>query len=162
MIVKRKRFTLGRDVSLSSVANVLAAFLRNQKGLTAQVIEESGGYLIKAKSPKWYSCLAGHALSARIGLERTGDTLAVTVGGARWLDKIIFWLFLIIPGFGLIIALPTAAVGTVKQLLLLKDILREISKIIPIIESGGCLEYHRIPVFARGVEPFGFDNFMFR
>ena len=133
-----RKYPLPPEVTAQSVAYSLTEFLDVKKNMITQMMRTKSGYVIQCKGDaeaEWTKYI-GADVAVSVTLEQNDDTLKVTIGFERWLEK------LGIAALGAVFLHPlllTAGVGALRQITLPQDIYNFIESSLhvePIVEKA--------------------------
>ena len=83
-----KLFNLGGSgVNALDVAQALASFFEDKKGLLSEVLETPQGVIVQAKSKDAWKKFVGMDNSLQVQFIEQGDSMVVNVGAGKWIDK---------------------------------------------------------------------------
>lgn len=108
MGIERRSFPASAAVDMEQVGRELSEWLRGRGFAQKLVTRTAGGVLLRAEKSDFGRQLAGLVYTLEIGIERTGDTVNVTVDDGDLRNQIValglavfvVWPFLLSAGYG--------------------------------------------------------------
>ncbi|MDO5518679.1 MAG: zinc ribbon domain-containing protein, partial [Clostridium sp.] len=118
-------------VSFEKITKAIATFLRDTKNLYVECLSTEAGFLVQARETDDWKNIAGLGVATHVQIIPSGNTVTISIGAGKWLDKAG------VATIGMIVFSPlilTAAIGAYNQTKLPDEIFTYIEQFLM---SGG-------------------------